>query len=107
MKQVMTLFSIILLCYSIFFFMVGFHNVDSCATKKMLILEESLEGYKEKTLDGKIWTFDDCYLTGLNQIIKAFFLIAFATFLLGWFLCELFCSGDIKKIKNKVKKKKK
>ena len=69
-------------------FWVGFHNVDICHNEEIISLTFDLH-IKEQKLDGEIWSLDDCYIIGLKQIIKGFFLSTFSIFMFGFALSKL------------------
>lgn len=74
---------VLLMIHGVYLFMAGFHNVDTCHNEK--ILEQNFNIYlrmigdsgvwdiSEIRSDGVEWSLSDCYRTGLNQMIQAFF----------------------------------
>jgi len=77
-------------------FWVGFHNVDVCHNEGMIALEQNIE-IIEITLDGEIWTLQDCYLSGLGDIRQGFFNSIFAVFFIGLFFTYIALWDDKKK----------
>ena len=55
----------ICLAISLLWFGSGFHNVDYCHNMMFLDINDT---YNELDLNGNVWSFQDCYLTGLLQI---------------------------------------
>jgi len=59
---------VVALLFSLSYFWVGLHNTDHCHNLELLNCEHEL-GLSERTVTGDIWTAEECYLTGLSQLI--------------------------------------
>ena len=81
-KTIMTVLCFILLLTGMFFFWVGFHNVDTCTNRRMMEKQFNLT-LSEIQLGGKVWSLVECYLNGLKQIIIGFHVGVMGAFLLG------------------------
>ena len=59
---------IVSLVFSLSYFWGGLHNTDHCHNLELLNSEYGLD-LGEKTITGDLWTAQECYLSGLRQLI--------------------------------------
>ena len=79
-------------------FWTGYHNLDSCQNSRYLSAKLNLTLYEMNT-DGSTISLEDCYLLGINQLIKGHYLSLYASFLVGFVICIFYISFNPKEKK--------
>ena len=82
--EIAFMLSLFFLVFGMYAFFIGFHNIDLCRNEKILSYECDLE-IMETTNKGTVWDLDTCYVHGLRQIIKGFFISITSSFFLAYF----------------------
>jgi hypothetical protein len=94
----MLLVSVLLLCFSVACWFIGFHNADQAhdLTISTLQMGKNPESWELCTDEGKCYSYFDCYSMGILLMKKSIFLIIITSFLTATSAVIVSSSGVIR-----------
>ena len=89
--SIILILSIILAIYSAYYFMTGFHNIDTGQNLNIINTDYGLN-LVDRNSAGEYWSASEMYMYGQGQIRVAFLLLGISVFFIGFSLKEVFNS---------------